>query len=342
MNPNHLHLLVNHLPVLGTIFGLCAPSSGLAAGVAYLTGEGAEEVAESVGVAEEVISRHEDAAFYALIAAIVLGVLALFGPFFFRERLPRPLRVTVVILALAVSGIMAWTANLGGQIRRLNYNPPKSGSSPNRRPELRHSKRLRTMMTTERKVRLVLLVTVLMASACRNEPAEPRAPTVPDDVAPRAAAVLKPFKEGLKAALLAGMEEGLEHAMSVCRMQAPVLAAAAGGAGVRVGRTSHKLRNPANAPEPWMRPWLDAYLDDAAERMPHAVRLDAETAGYVEPIYMVPICLTCHGEAIADTLQAQIDESYLYDRAVGFRDGQFRGLFWVTLPVQAPEPPAVP
>lgn len=138
MDAAHLHLVLNHVPVLGTIFGLLLllfglmrrevvlvktslvvfVVSGVAAGAAYLTGEPAEEFVEHLaGVSAAAVESHENAGFYALISAGVLGLFALGGLFFFNKRLPRPFAVTVVILALAVGGMMAWTANLGGQIR---------------------------------------------------------------------------------------------------------------------------------------------------------------------------------------------------------------------------------
>ncbi|MGF2413625.1 MAG: hypothetical protein ACQUYJ_14940, partial [Ferruginibacter sp.] len=91
MSQVHLHLLITHLPVFGSIlgafvlgYGLWSKSSstkmaayfvfiisGIGAGIAYLTGEGAEEVVEEIqGVSESIIKLHEDAALYALISFI--------------------------------------------------------------------------------------------------------------------------------------------------------------------------------------------------------------------------------------------------------------------------------
>ena len=100
MNGAHLHLLINHIPVLGTFFGLALLAFGvwkrsddlrkaalgtlvivaLGAVAAYLTGEPAEDVVKGLpGVSRPLMSRHEDAAGIALGGAIVLGVLALGG-----------------------------------------------------------------------------------------------------------------------------------------------------------------------------------------------------------------------------------------------------------------------
>ena len=51
----------------------------------------------------------------------------------------------------------------------------------------------------------------------------------------------------------------LGAAIDACRVEAPRIAERVGAAGVAAGRTSHRLRNPANAPEPWMVPPLDEF-----------------------------------------------------------------------------------
>jgi hypothetical protein len=98
-----------------------------------------------------------------------------------------------------------------------------------------------------------------------------------------------------------------------------------------MGRTSRRLRNPANAPAAWMEPLLDRYSADAALTAGQAVRVDAHTIGYVEPIRVQPMCLVCHGDAIVPEIAERLDALYPDDDARGFREGDFRGLFWVTV-----------
>lgn len=50
--------------------------------------------------------------------------------------------------------------------------------------------------------------------------------------------------------------------------------------------------------------------------------------GYVEPIYVKTMCLECHGENVPEPIQERIREYYPDDRAVGFEEGDCRGLFW--------------
>jgi len=148
----------------------------------------------------------------------------------------------------------------------------------------------------------------------------------------RAAERLAPFKRDLQAALAQGLAEGPVEAIAVCRLKAPEIARALSHDGVRVGRASHRLRNPANAPPAWVAPILDAYLASPADRAPRLVSLPDARSGYVEPILLQPPCLTCHGETLAPAVATRIAELYPEDRATGFRVGELRGVFWIELP----------
>jgi hypothetical protein len=155
------------------------------------------------------------------------------------------------------------------------------------------------------------------------------------DETSRAAAVLKPFKQQLQQALREGLAEGPVEAIGACRLRAPEIAASLSKDGVRVGRTSHKLRNPANASPSWVAPVLARYLaEPKGARTPSSVALPDGRSGYVEPIVTQPLCLTCHGESIAPALAARIRALYPEDRATGFREGDLRGVFWVELPAR--------
>lgn len=149
----------------------------------------------------------------------------------------------------------------------------------------------------------------------------------------RAQENLLPFKQELKAALVGALAEGAENSIQVCRDEAPAIAASAGEAGVTMGRTSHRLRNPDNAPEPWMEPLLAAYLENPEKAEPQAIDLGGGTFGYVEPIYIDAFCLSCHGITIAPEVEARIQELYPQDQARGFRVDDFRGMFWVKMPL---------
>ncbi|MFA9471730.1 MAG: DUF3365 domain-containing protein, partial [Deltaproteobacteria bacterium] len=93
-----------------------------------------------------------------------------------------------------------------------------------------------------------------------------------------------------------------------------------------------RLRNPSNAPKPWMQPFLQVYETDPERREPGVVLIDDKTVGYVEPIFLQPLCVTCHGAELAPDLKAKLGELYPEDQATGYAAGDFRGVFWVELP----------
>jgi len=159
-----------------------------------------------------------------------------------------------------------------------------------------------------------------------------------DEPAPteRGAALLAPFKRDLQAALKQGLAQGPVEAISACRVEAPAIAGRLSTDGVRVGRASHKLRNPANAAPDWVAPILARYVEDPEARAPVAAPLGDDRAGWVEPIMMQPLCLTCHGAEIAPEVKARIDALYPEDQATGFEVGDLRGVFWVEYPIEAP------
>lgn len=153
MNGAHWHLLLNHLPVLGTAFGILLllfawwkkseEVKRVSLGVlvltaacavpAYLTGEPAEGVVEHLaGVSEVLIESHESAALVALSLAIATGIVALAGLFLSRKAKPLPiwLMFAILFLGFATGGLMARTANLGGEIRHTEIRTGANATSP--------------------------------------------------------------------------------------------------------------------------------------------------------------------------------------------------------------------
>lgn len=151
MNWPHIHLILNHVPVLGTLFGLLLLAWGivrrndslqraalltftlvaLVAIPVYLTGKPAEEAVEHLaGTAESAIESHEEAALVAFIAMELLGALALGVLLLARTRFNPTLVVRgALAVALLTGGLMAWTANLGGRIRHSELRAAGAGQS---------------------------------------------------------------------------------------------------------------------------------------------------------------------------------------------------------------------
>jgi uncharacterized membrane protein len=149
MDQTHIHLLITHLPVFGSILGVFILVQGIwrrsssvlvaaytlflcssaGAVVAYLTGESAEETAENIqGISENMIEQHEDFAIIALVALIILGIAALIGILIEYKKSAFTKRVAFGVLVISVIsfGLVAWTGYLGGQIRHTEI----SGSTP--------------------------------------------------------------------------------------------------------------------------------------------------------------------------------------------------------------------
>ncbi len=148
MNWAHVHLMINHFPVIGVlgallvfIYGLVRKSDevkllglGLFVLIAlitipvFLTGDAAEKVVKDLpGVTEAFIGAHEEMALLALALIELLGVVALGGLFLFRKSgsLPQWYRTLVLVIALAAAGVVGLTANLGGQIRHTEIREPR-------------------------------------------------------------------------------------------------------------------------------------------------------------------------------------------------------------------------
>lgn len=153
MNQTHLHLLITHLPIFGSIlggivlaYGLWAKSdqtklaayilliiASVGAGIAYATGEAAEETVERIaGVSEHLIEQHEEFAVFALISLIVLGVAALVGLLLTvrKSKWTGATAVAVLFISITSFGLVARTGYLGGQIRHTEVHANSTASLP--------------------------------------------------------------------------------------------------------------------------------------------------------------------------------------------------------------------
>ncbi len=128
--------------------------------------------------------------------------------------------------------------------------------------------------------------------------------------------------------LTAALDAGdASAAIAVCRKKAPTVAAHVTEVyGLEIGRTSYRLRNPANvAPS-----WADAYIADLVEDPTYVAGPNGEL-GALLPVRLRAECQMCHGpaEEIDEEIMAALAENYPDDQAVGFVEGDLRGWFWV-------------
>jgi rubrerythrin len=118
-------------------------------------------------------------------------------------------------------------------------------------------------------------------------------------------------------------------AIDVCKVAAPEIAQkVAARKGVRIGRTSWKLRNPTNTGPPWVALAVHEKPEAPVLAASHDDRL-----GVTLPIRVSNACLACHGDPkkIAAEVRSKLREQYPDDQATGFRSGDLRGWFWVEL-----------
>ena len=140
MDATHLHLVLTHFPIIGTIIGVGILAYGqfsknddikkvalvtfilmaIMTIPVFLTGEDAEETVEHIaGVSEQLIKNHEELAEKAIWLMGLLGILSLLSLFAIIKKLPlaKTLISVTLITSVVTFGLFAQVGNLGGQIR---------------------------------------------------------------------------------------------------------------------------------------------------------------------------------------------------------------------------------
>ncbi len=140
MNDAHLHMIVNHFPIIGIILGFGILVTGLFlknnsvkntayclfivgaifAAVSMATGEEAEEIAEKLpSVTDQIIERHEEIAEKLAIVLYALGVISLIGLFLNYKSHSKAIFVSYIVVVVAIVGMFfgKQTGTSGSEIR---------------------------------------------------------------------------------------------------------------------------------------------------------------------------------------------------------------------------------
>lgn len=146
MSIPHVHIMLNHIPVIGVLFcGLFFIISvilkniqfqritsvllilvALSAIPVFITGEPTEEIIENIpSVSEHYIEEHEESALVSLIVMEILGGLSILGLIFSvkQGKIPGYAKNGIIIFSIISSALFAYTAYLGGHIRHTEIRP---------------------------------------------------------------------------------------------------------------------------------------------------------------------------------------------------------------------------
>jgi uncharacterized membrane protein len=153
----HVHLLFNHFPIVGAIFGLLLLIVALIRRsdelrlasywgfiivalitiLVYIAGTHAEEVAHNqLGISKAIIHAHEEVAQQAFIALEILGGLSIAGLVFAQraKRTPSWFFVTIVVIGVVATGIVSLAGIRGGMIRHTEVRGELGFLMPNQLP----------------------------------------------------------------------------------------------------------------------------------------------------------------------------------------------------------------
>ena len=148
MNQAHLHMVFNHFPIIGLFFGIGILAFGIirkqtilinTAYVMFLvcmimgkatmmTGEGAEEIVEELGISHDIIHEHEEIAETFMKILYALGIFSILGLTANLKKHTKATIVSYIVLILAIgSAILSKNVGTsGGEIRhteiRQNLN----------------------------------------------------------------------------------------------------------------------------------------------------------------------------------------------------------------------------
>lgn len=134
---------------------------------------------------------------------------------------------------------------------------------------------------------------------------------------------------------LAMADKGPAHALEVCAGEAQAIRAKiAHESQTNLGRSSLRLRTPADRAPDWVQAWLDGQGEKKAAGVQGFSRIDETAQGrfarVLEPIVIEKGCIPCHGPAdklgpgVKDALSAR----YPGDAAIGYAEGDLRGAIW--------------
>ena len=146
MNDAHLHMVVNHFPIIGIILGLGILIIGfllknstvantaygifivaaIFAAVSMGTGDGAEDMVKDFpNIGKNIIHEHEEIAEKLALVLYFLGVISLVGIYVNIKNHYKATLISIIAIAVAIVGVFfaQQTGTTGGEIRHTEIRP---------------------------------------------------------------------------------------------------------------------------------------------------------------------------------------------------------------------------
>lgn len=165
------------------------------------------------------------------------------------------------------------------------------------------------------------------------------------EIIPEANKITTELLSSLKGELKKAIQEGgFENAIGVCNLKAMPITQTiekVSKENIQIKRTTFKYRNPDNAPDEIEQLALEHFenLIEKNESLPEyymqkVTKEEVVEYYYYKPLTIENVCLGCHGipENMDTRLLSQLSQLYPEDKAMGYKEGDFRGLISVIIP----------
>lgn len=153
LDPTHLHLMITHLSIFGSILGALVLIYGMitnshhtrmaalllfiltacSAFISDYTGEAASRTVKHMQeISSAAVKEHHLAAQYGILSLYILGAVSLIAFIYIQVKKPTKTRLInwiILIIALWSFSVTARTGYLGGKIRHTELNSPPSDST---------------------------------------------------------------------------------------------------------------------------------------------------------------------------------------------------------------------
>ncbi len=140
-------------------------------------------------------------------------------------------------------------------------------------------------------------------------------------------------------------EKGPAATIKYCSERAyPLTDSVSEAFGVKIKRTTFKYRNPKNKPDKYEEEalrYFEKFFKEGKKPPKHYVQKvkmgDKLVYRYYFPLKVLKLCLSCHGtpgKDIKPEVYEVIKEKYPEDRAINYKEGDFRGVVRVEIPAE--------